>query len=173
MEKVKRVRRTKAEMEQVRNQATRPVGTGAEPKEVIATSDFNEKHKKVGRGRPAKTETQHKLDLVEGPITSEKDAVAAGVKPKKYTREYTNKDGVKSIWKFDWIKNPQNGLVETENIFPKDYDDTLPDDDSLPLTKRTWLNPANGKYVSYGRAVQLGLYKPESGSGKRGRPKKA
>lgn len=169
-EKAKRHRRTKAEM----SQATRPVGTGSEPKEVIEPSDFNNKHKKVGRGRPAKTETQYKLDQVEGPITCEADAVKAGIKPKKYQIELpVGKDGIKHIWKYDWTKNPVNGIVETEIVYPKDYDDTLPDDNSLPLTKRTWLNPANGKYVSYGRACQLGLYVPEKGEGKRGRPRKA
>jgi hypothetical protein len=174
-EKIKRHRRTKAEMLQEANSATRPVGTGDKPAEIIAPSDFTERHKKIGRGRPTKSELDYKLDDVNRlSIKCDKDAVNSGIKPKIYQNETTpGKDGVKSIWYYDWNKNPTTGLIATENIFPKDFDDTLPDDDSLPLTKRTFLNPANGKYVGYGRAVQLGLYKPEAGSGKRGRPKKA
>lgn len=90
-------------------------------------------------------------------------------KPKIYEIEFS--DG--SIWKYNWNKNPQSGLISTSYIYPEGFDFTLPeDDDNLPLTKRQWLNPITGKYVSYSRSVQLGLYTPEKGSGKRGRPKK-
>lgn len=141
MEKIKRHRRTKAEM----------AATKA-PIEVVEKSsdNFLERHRKVEkRGRPK----------VEGEETE---------KPKVYDITFT--DG--SVWHYDWNKNPSNGLVNTNTVYPKDFDFTLPDDDALPITKRQWLNPANGKYVGYGRAVQLGLYKPENeGKGKRGRPK--
>ncbi len=167
-EKIKRHRRTKAEMLALASHDSAPALESV-------TNEFNERHKKTGRGRPSKSEMDYKLDDPNRPkISCDKDAVDCGIKPKIYQHEFpAGKDGVKSIWYYDWNINKVNGLVRTENIFPKDFDDTLPDDDSLPLTKRTFLNPANGKYVGYGRAVQLGLYKPEAGSGKRGRPKKA
>lgn len=146
MEKIKRHRRTKAEMQAL--QSTNLV--------VPESSDsFTERHKKVEhRGRP-------------------KAAPEISELPSKFERVYEDKKtGIKSVWKYD-SKKLKSGPYEVETIYPKDYDDTLPDDDSLPLTKRTWLNPANGKYVGYGRAVQLGLFVPEKGDGKRGRPKKA
>lgn len=161
MEKIKRHRRTKSEMNKVLME-----------NEII--NDVFSKTEK--RGRPSKEEFEQKLSIFhkENPdkfLKSEKEVIEAGLKPKIY--ETTQSDG--SIWYYDWNKNPINGLVSTTPFYPKDFDFSLPDDNTLPLTKRQWLNSANGKYVGYGRAKQLGLISEELSpkTGKRGRPKKA
>ena len=91
--------------------------------------------------------------------------------PGIFTREYTNKDGVKHIWYFNHGKMDR-GPFKVEMEYPAGWKSDEETNDSLPITKQMFFNPANNKMVGYGRAVQLGLYKPEPGDGKRGRKKK-
>jgi hypothetical protein len=78
----------------------------------------------------------------------------------KFSREYVDSDGVKSIWKYDLEKYP-NGPIEINNTYPqnsKHRNQILEEENAkLPLTKRKFNNPASGKEVSYQRAKQLGL----------------
>ena len=95
------------------------------------------------RGRPKSIET----------LTAEGVA-----QQRKFIREYVHKDGTKDIWTYDLDKNP-SGPVSVEFIYPKNFihiSDQF-EDSHLPLTKRTWVNPANGKEVGYTRAKNLGL----------------
>lgn len=78
--------------------------------------------------------------------------------PKIYQLEFLDKEGVKSIWKYD-LDITKNGPIEVEQIYPKGYE--TPEElrekqnNKLPLTQREYLNPKNGKLVSYQRFKQL------------------
>jgi hypothetical protein len=78
----------------------------------------------------------------------------------KFTREFLDKDGVKSVWSYDLDKFP-NGPVSVEITYPKGSkhrDQILEEENAkLPLTKRKFWNKDTGKEVSYQRAKQLGL----------------
>jgi hypothetical protein len=88
----------------------------------------------------------------------------------KYSREFKNADGTTSTWFYD-TERFANGPYRVEIGYPKDTDynkvfeeeydeerDTSTDT-SIPITKRRWTNPANGKLVGYTRAKNLGLVK--------------
>jgi hypothetical protein len=88
----------------------------------------------------------------------------------KYSREFKNTDGTTSTWFYD-TERSTNGPYRVEIGYPKDTDynkvfeeeydedkDTSTDT-SVPITKRRWTNPANGKLVGYTRAKNLGLVK--------------
>ena len=81
----------------------------------------------------------------------------------QFTREYKNTDGSVSVWYYDYSKF-QNGPIKVETGYADDKTieviDEIKDtsqDTSIPLTKRMWTNPANGKLVGYTRAKNLGL----------------
>lgn len=89
--------------------------------------------------------------------------------PRKYNREFIDDEGVKSIWKYDLDKF-SNGPIEVELIYPKDwepYEDRIKKakklakqlNGKLPKSKMKYLNPVNGKMVTYSRAKQLGIIK--------------
>ena len=73
---------------------------------------------------------------------------------------YTNSDGTIDIWKYDPSKST-SGAYEVEVTYPKGYkhqDEIIVKEQSnIPLTKRQFLNPQNGKMVGYTRAKNLGL----------------
>jgi hypothetical protein len=77
--------------------------------------------------------------------------------PHKFTREYKDHTGYRSVWTYDLDKNP-NGPISVEQFYPKgskeEPDET---DESIPKTKRKYYNPKNGKLVAYTRAKELGL----------------
>ena len=81
----------------------------------------------------------------------------------QFTREYKNTDGTTSVWYYDHSKFT-NGPVKVEIGYSNDKTVEMVDepkdtsqDTSIPLTKRKWTNPANGKLVAYTRARELGL----------------
>ena len=83
----------------------------------------------------------------------------------QFTREYKNNDGTTSTWYYDHSKTTNGPIkVEIGGINDKTIEvineikDTS-QDTSIPLTKRMWTNPANGKLVGYTRAKNLGLVK--------------
>ena len=83
----------------------------------------------------------------------------------QFTREYKNTDGSVSVWYYDYSKS-QNGPIKVETGYADDKTIEVIDepkdtsqDTSIPLTKRMWTNPANGKLVGYTRAKNLGLIK--------------
>jgi hypothetical protein len=70
-----------------------------------------------------------------------------------------------STWVYDPKKSLTNPVwVENHDVVDSDYkEDTAGNNmmanKDLPKSKRTYLNPANGKYVGYTRARMLGLVK--------------
>jgi hypothetical protein len=87
------------------------------------------------RGRPA-------LEIQEQPI--------------KFTREFVDNEGVKSIWKYD-LNVTTTGPVSVEQVYPKNWKSWEELNDALPITKRMFYNEETGGLVSYGRAKQLGI----------------
>jgi hypothetical protein len=88
-----------------------------------------------------------------------------------FTREYKDEDGVKNIWKYD-LDKWDHGPVEVEIIYPKDWKSSLDLkkiadkqakkmakklDGKVAKSKMKYLNPSNGKMVSYSRAKTLGI----------------
>ena len=78
--------------------------------------------------------------------------------PRKFTREFTNFKGIRSVWKYDLDYYP-NGPISVETFYPNGFVSDAEKEDKLPKTQRKYINTANGKEVSYGRAKQLGLIK--------------
>jgi len=81
-------------------------------------------------------------------------------KPRKFSRTYKDNEGT-YIWTYNLDIFP-NGPISVESIYNKEYSKQLRNiendtNENLPLTKRTWTNPKNGKEVSYQRAKQLKL----------------
>jgi len=88
----------------------------------------------------------------------------------KYSREFKNTDGTASTWFYDTERFP-NGPYRVEigyakdtdydKVFEEEYDEDkdTSTNTSVPITKRRWTNPANGKLVGYTRAKNLGLVK--------------
>ncbi len=87
----------------------------------------------------------------------------------KFERAFKNADGTTSVWYYDYSKFT-NGPYRVEIGYGKDENYNKPfsdadadeprdtsNDTSIPLTKRKWTNPANGKLVAYTRARELGL----------------
>jgi hypothetical protein len=77
----------------------------------------------------------------------------------KFTREYKDYTGCRTVWTYDLKKNP-HGPLNVEKFYPKDYNSEMEVDETnenLPKTKRKYLNPENGKLVAYTRAKVLGL----------------
>jgi len=84
----------------------------------------------------------------------------------KYQIKYPNGDGTSDIWTFD-KSITKNGPISTEmNVKDDSYKKVIvedepekeqPSNESLPKTKRMYLNPANNKMVGYARAKFLKL----------------
>lgn len=82
-------------------------------------------------------------------------------KPAKFTREFTDKDGHRSVWTYDLDKSP-NGPISVEIFYPKgakEEDEFDPTSDKIKKTKRMYYNEKNGKLVAYTRAKELGIIK--------------
>lgn len=77
-------------------------------------------------------------------------------KPEKHEYVYTDEIGTDT-----WIFKG-NTLIEVKFDWSKDYLKAIKEraiiDESLPKSKRKYLNPANGKYVGYARARDLGFF---------------
>ena len=78
----------------------------------------------------------------------------------KFTREFVDDDGIKSIWKYD-LNITTNGPISTEQILPKNMEITVEEEvilnESLPMSKRKYWSEATQKWVGYTRAYALGL----------------
>lgn len=90
------------------------------------------------------------------PKSNETLAAEQAERPTKFERVYTDADGGKQVWKYDLNKNP-HGPIEVDIVYPKGTKVAEELEASLPKTKRRYLNPKNGKFVSYQRAKSLGL----------------
>jgi len=79
--------------------------------------------------------------------------------PVKFTREFVNKDGHRSVWTYDLNKSP-NGPISVEIFYPKGAKDEFdPTSENIKKTKRMYYNEKNGKLVAYTRAKELGIIK--------------
>lgn len=79
--------------------------------------------------------------------------------PVKFTREFVNKDGHRSVWTYDLNKSP-NGPVSVEIFYPKGAKEEFdPTSETIKKTKRMYYNEKNGKLVAYTRAKELGIIK--------------
>jgi hypothetical protein len=76
--------------------------------------------------------------------------------PTKFTREFVDNEGVKSIWKYD-LNITTTGPISVEQVYPKTWKSWEELNNALPITKRMFLNEQTGGLVSYGRAKQLGI----------------
>jgi hypothetical protein len=94
------------------------------------------------RGRPTIDKEAQQVEIVKNNV---------------YTRDFTNSDGTVDRWFYDFNKYPTVGLYKTElDIFNSEGIPTQ-NRDSVSKTKKTYLNPKNGKMVGYTRAKMLGL----------------
>jgi hypothetical protein len=79
---------------------------------------------------------------------------------KKFSVEFVDADGIKSIWKYD-LDITTSGPISTEQMLPKNMEITIEEEvtlnDSLPMSKRKYWSEATQKWVGYTRAYALGL----------------
>ena len=78
--------------------------------------------------------------------------------PVKFTREFKDYNGNRSVWTYDLKKYP-NGPISVEFFYPPGFTSQVEVENKLPKTKRRYINPKTGKEVAYFRVVQLGLIK--------------
>ena len=77
----------------------------------------------------------------------------------KYTREFVDDDGIKSIWKYD-LSITTSGPISTEQLLPKNMEIPVVEEtpnESLPTSKRKYWSEATQKWVGYTRGLTLGL----------------
>lgn len=72
----------------------------------------------------------------------------------KFTRKYTNEDGSVDTWYYD-LNIRKGGPVSVE--FEPTQSMVQVFEDKMPKSQKKYLNPTNGKMVSYCRARQLNL----------------
>ena len=79
---------------------------------------------------------------------------------KKFSVEFVDADGIKSIWKYD-LDITTSGPISTEQMLPKNMEITVEEkvilNESLPMSKRKYWSEATQKWVGYTRAYALGL----------------
>jgi hypothetical protein len=74
----------------------------------------------------------------------------------KFTREYISSDKVKQVWTYD-LNKFKRGPISVDVHYPSNYISLEEEEEKLPISKRKYLNPNNGKWVAYQRACVLGL----------------
>jgi hypothetical protein len=74
----------------------------------------------------------------------------------KFTREYISSDKVKHVWTYD-LNKFKRGPISVDIHYPSNYVSLEEEEEKLPISKRKYLNPNTGKWVSYARAYVLGL----------------
>jgi hypothetical protein len=79
---------------------------------------------------------------------------------KKFSVEFVDADGIKSIWKYD-LDITTSGPISTEQMLPKNMEITVEEEvisnESLPMSKRKYWSETTQKWVGYTRAYALGL----------------
>jgi hypothetical protein len=78
------------------------------------------------------------------------------IQSRKFTKTFSNDQGIISIWKYDLDKTTR-GPVEVEQIYPKDYISPIDKNKKPSKSQQKYINPKNGKEISYYRAKALGL----------------
>lgn len=76
--------------------------------------------------------------------------------PRKFTRQYTSEDGSVETWYYnlDYFANGPFKVDITAPVIKETWEEK---NAKLPKTKRKYFNPANNKWIGYGRAKQLGV----------------
>ena len=72
----------------------------------------------------------------------------------KFTRVYTNEDGSIDTWYYN-LDIRKNGPISVECEPSQSMAKVL--EDKMPKSQKKYLNPINGKMVSYCRTLQLNL----------------
>ena len=75
---------------------------------------------------------------------------------RQFIRQYKSEDGSVETWHYDLDYFP-NGPYKVEITSPAIKETWEERNAKLPKTKRKYFNPANDKWVGYGRAKQLGV----------------
>ena len=76
--------------------------------------------------------------------------------PRQFTREFTGEDGSVETWHYD-LDYFANGPFKVEVTSPTVKETWEEKNAKLPKTQRKYFNPANSKWIGYGRAKQLGV----------------
>lgn len=76
--------------------------------------------------------------------------------PRQYTRVFDSEEGVTETWHYNLDKAP-NGPYKVDIKYSTNHLTFEEQNELLSKTHRKYYNPANDKYVGYGRAKQLGL----------------
>jgi hypothetical protein len=83
--------------------------------------------------------------------------------PRQYIQTFIDDEGIKYTWKYDLDKF-EYGPIEVDVVYPSGYkpifekqEEQKTINSKIPLKYQTFLNPKNGKQVSYQRAKQLGI----------------
>jgi hypothetical protein len=78
---------------------------------------------------------------------------------KGIARTYEDADGTKQVWQY----STTGDLMSVSIYYPKNYTSDAEDlklkNKKLPKSKQRFINPKNGKEVSYQRAKELGIIK--------------
>lgn len=82
--------------------------------------------------------------------------------PKKFKKEIVYSDDVSSdVWVFNEKGQLLEVKIDWDKAFLKKYKADIEYQESLPKTRRQYLNPENGKYVGYARAKALGFFEDD------------
>ena len=76
--------------------------------------------------------------------------------PRQFIKVYENSDGTTETWHYNLDKAP-NGPFKVDIKHSTSHLTFEEQNALLSKTQRKYYNPANEKYVGYGRAKQLGL----------------
>tara|TARA_R110000744_G_scaffold126272_1_gene232521 strand:+ start:835 stop:1110 length:276 start_codon:yes stop_codon:yes gene_type:complete len=76
--------------------------------------------------------------------------------PRQFTKVYDNSDGTTETWHYNLDKF-SNGPFKVDIKYSTSHLTFEEINEALPKTQRRYYNPANQKYIGYGRAKQLGL----------------
>ncbi len=74
---------------------------------------------------------------------------------RQFTKTFIDDDGTTHVWKYDLDKFSR-GPIETTVNYSKESLSSSGKQKNNKIDQK-YLNPANGKYVGYGRAKSLGL----------------
>ena len=76
--------------------------------------------------------------------------------PRQFTRQYINEDGSVETWHYNLDKFA-NGPFKVETTAPVIKETWEEQNAKKSKTQRKYFNPANNKWIGYGRAKQLGV----------------
>jgi hypothetical protein len=78
------------------------------------------------------------------------------IQPSKFNKKIKYDDGCTISWIFD-LNITKKGPIEITIEYPKTYITFEEEQEHIPATKRKYLNPHTGKWVTYARGLALGL----------------